>query len=308
MSKLAGSLKLPDQPDMSLLIQWDAAGFPIGPGEDFSAYCERLKKREEAVQKLDDELAEKQETLVFGEISVTKKDRIPQEILKEASMVTKFLYGFAFEDFPGFFLSENVGLLWGGCLVSDTESPMSVFFIRASFRKKQRFLIYRRQELQAHELCHAARHVFADWSMDEFFAYQTSPSRLRRYLGNCFIHQFDAIFFALPAMMLLGAQILQSFCFPRLSVWPFWIMALAYPVWLLFRNQRGRNEFFRAEKLLRKAGIREAMPVLFRCTQEERKILSEIKPENFHNFMMDKLNELRWKVISARFLSSENKP
>lgn len=302
------TLELPISADPEILSRWDEAGYPPGPGEDPAAYCARLTAKKECLKELDETLQKTGEATVFESIKVYEKERIPAEILEEAAEVTSKLYGFSFTRFPGFFLSENVGLLWGGCLITDTESPMGVFFIRGSFRKKKRFFIYRRQELLAHELCHAARHELSDWEMDEFFAYQTSPSKLRRYIGNCFIHQLDAVFFMLPAMLLLAAQCAQSFWLPRLMVWPFWLAALGYPAWLMIRNQLGRNRLFRAEKRLASFGVREPRKVLFRCTGEERKRFSRMKTEEeWQKFLEENAGELRWKIIRHRFLAAEHK-
>ena len=304
--RILSDLDFPSGPDIAALAAWDEAGFPVGPGEDFAAYRERLKKKAAAVEALWKRLDEKAETTVFESVRVTAKDRIPAEILREAAEITGPLYGFAFKEFPGFFLSRDVGLLWGGCLITDTESPLGIFFIRESFRKKKRFFIYRRQELMAHELCHAARHELADWAMDEFFAYQTSPSRLRRYLGNCFIRQSDALFFMLPAVLLLLAQVLQSFLLPRLWIWPFWIAALGYPAWLLIRNQLGRNRLFRAERNLRRSGMENARQILFRATAEERRELAAAKtPDALEGFFRKHGGELRWQVTLFRFGSGK---
>ena len=305
---ILNDLELPESTDPAVLSKWDEAGYPPGPGEDLQKYRSRLEAKKRSVEELNIQLAATGEAIVFDSVKVCEKERISPEILEEAAEVTSSLYGFSFKKFPGFFLSENVGLLWGGCLITDTESPLGIFFIRASFRKKQRFFIYRRRELMAHELCHAARHELSDWEMDEFFAYQTSPSRLRRYLGNCFIRQMDAILFMLPAMLLLAAQVIQFLWVKNLPVWPFWAAALGYPAWLLIRNQCGRNRLFRAEKKLASFGIPEPRKVLFRCTVEERKIFTGMKSaEELRHFLAEKAGELRWKVILHRFFPDEYK-
>ena len=82
------------------------------------------------------------------------------------------------------------------------------------------------------------RQPLRDVPLEEFFAYRTSPSPFRRYLGNCFIRDYDALLFVIPVFILLGSVLLQSFWLPALPVWPFWIVALAYPAYLLFRNAR----------------------------------------------------------------------
>ena len=122
-----------------ILTALDAAGLPAGPGETLDTYRARLQERRRLLEQLDQDLEKHQEVTVFESVKVSAADRIPNEIIAEAAEITEPLYGFSVHQFPGFFLSRDVGLLWGGCLTSDTEMPLAIFFIRASFRKKHRF-------------------------------------------------------------------------------------------------------------------------------------------------------------------------
>lgn len=288
--------------DLAALAALDRAGRPAGPGETLEAYRARLKQRLDAVAELDRELAERGEVELFGEVTVAEKDRIPDEIIAEAMTVTDRLYGFAIERFPGFFLSRDVGLLWGGCLISDTDHPLAIFLIRGSFRNKERFFIYNRRELLAHELCHSFRQELHDVELEEFFAYQTSPSRLRRYLGNCFIRQRDAFYFMVPALLLLLAQLVQSFWLERMPVWPFWLPALGVPAWLLVRNELSRRSCFRAWRKLASFGVERPAAVLFRLTAAEREAIGRLGSKaEFESYLAGK-DEIRWRVIIYRFI------
>ena len=295
------------QEDLDALAAWDAAGMIVGPGEDLAQYRERLLARFAAEQELYDALAQDGKAEVFDGIEVRQEDRIPTEILQEAADLTQELYGFEVRHFPGFFLSKDVGLLWGGCMISDTELPLAMFLIRSSFRNKERFFIYNRRELQAHELCHFARKEFKDVFLDEFFAYQTSPSGLRRYLGNCFIHQRDALYFMIPALVLLLAQSLQFFVWHHFQAEWFWIPAIGMPMYLLWRNEWSRRGYFRAVKTLRKFGVTAAEKVLFRATPAERRELGAIRSaEELQEYLAaHQQTELRWRVIAHRFLKKE---
>ncbi len=293
--------------DLTLLTALDAAGLPAGPGETLENYRARLKERRRLLEQLDRDLEEHSEVTVFESVKVSAADRIPDDIIAEAAEVTEPLYGFSVRKFPGFFLSRDVGLLWGGCLISDTEMPLAIFFIRASFRKKRRFFIYNRRELLAHELCHSFRQELRDVALEEFFAYQTSPSRLRRYLGNCFIRQRDALFFTIPALLLMTVQVLQSFVWPHLPVWPFWLPALGYPCWLLLRNARSRGEYFRAYRKLEEFGVANPRAVLFRLTAGERRAIAAMRQQSELEAMAETAaaaGEVRWQVIRHRFFHS----
>ncbi len=288
------------------ILALDAAGFLAAPGESAEAFFARVEAVEHAEKNLRDTLDGSGTATVFGNIRLAKEDAIPPEIIEEAGDVTEELYGFRARHVPGFFLSRDVGLLWGGCMIADTEEPLALFLIRGVFRKKIRWLFYNRRELQAHELCHSMRQVLGDAELEEFFAYRTSPSALRRYLGNCFIRDYDAVLFVIPTLLLLAAQLVQTFFLPRLAACPFWMIALAYPCWLLFRNQRSRNRYFRAERMLKKWGIGNPRAVLFRCTAPEICEIGKMRSAaEFHTLAS---RDLRWSVIAERFLQKTSAP
>lgn len=284
------------------ILDLDAAGFLPGPGESAETFLARVQAISDAENALREQLETDGTATVFESIHVSLEEAIPPEIIEEAGDITEELYGFRVRHVPGFFLSRDVGLLWGGCMIGDTVEPLAVFLIRGIFRTRERWLFYNRRELQAHELCHSMRQSLHDVEQEEFFAYRTSPSRLRRYLGNCFIRDYDAILFVIPTLLLLAAQIAQSFLLPRLPVWPFWILALAYPAWLLVRNQRARNRYFRAERNLTRWGIARPRAVLFRCTTPE--IIEIGRMKQIGEFMSLWERDLRWRVIAARFLNT----
>jgi hypothetical protein len=293
--------------DPAALARLDEAGLPAGAGEMFDAYKARLLNRQTVHARFEAELAERGELTVFESIKVRSSDRIPDEIIAEAAEITDRLYAFAVKSFPGFFLSKDVGLLWGGCLIGDTETPLSLFLIRSAFRTKKRFLIYDRRELLAHELCHSARQELHDFALEEYFAYQTSPSRLRRYIGNCFIRQRDALFFTIPALLVLAAQIVQIALWPGLPIWPFWLAAAVFPGWLLLRNHLSRRQIAVARKNLERFGVSRPPAVLFRTTSAEREAIAALKsPAEFTAFVAEKAkSEIRWQVIRYRFIQQK---
>lgn len=289
-------------PELERYAELDAAGFLPGVGEAAADFESRIAAIREAHRQFEEELSANGEVKVFQEFLLKESERIPAEIIAEADDLTGELYDFRTVHVPGFFLSRDVGLLWGGCMISDTELPFSFFLIRGAFRKRQKWFLYNRKELLAHELCHSMRQPLRDVPLEEFFAYRTSPSRFRRYLGNCFIRDYDALLFVIPVFILLGAVIVQSFLLPALPAWPFWILALAYPAYLLYRNARARHWVFKAAKALKKFGVEKPMAVLFRSTTPEIRELGKLKsPESLRAYV-DGKQELRWQIIRRRFL------
>lgn len=290
-------------------VELDGAGFLLRRGESAEQFFRRVETILGIHREFEAELAAAGEVGVYG-LQLRSQDRIPDEIIGEAEEVTDRLYSFRTRHVPGFFLSRDVGLLWGGCMICDPDHPLSVFLIRGAFRKRQRWLFYNRRELLAHELCHSMRQSLEEITLEEYFAYQTSPSRLRRYLGNCFIREYDAIWFVIPALLLLLAQVAQSFWLPGLPVWPFWPVALAYPAFLLIRNGISRRLVKRAAKKLAAFGVEKPSAVLFRLDCGEiRRIGAMERPGEFEQYAAErKESDFRWAILYARFLTGNPPP
>ena len=292
---------------LALLAGADSNGFLMAPGETISDYRRRLLEMENSYGEIEKDILNTKDYNIFGEFVLNTEKRINAEILEEAAELTRKYYDFSINWVPGFFLSKSLGFLWGGCAISFPENQVSVFIIRANFAEKKRWLFYRRDELLAHELCHVARMPVKDRTCEELFAYRLSPSRLRRYMGNCFRHDYDAVLFIVPIFLLLAAQVSRLFfnlerVFP---IWPFWITAAAYPLFLMMRNHFNRYIFFSAMKNLGKAGICRPLPILFRATADELKKISELKkPDELEKWLNGKSeSELRWKVMKFRFFA-----
>ena len=232
-------------------------------------------------------------------LEADEKNRIDKELFAPAYELTQKLYGFAADYVQGFYLFEKVGLLWGGCSIYDDETQMKVFLLRPAFRKKNRFLIYDRTELIAHEQCHCARQILHDHAIEEYFAYQTAKSPLRRYIGNCFIKESDALLFLLPALLLPAAQAIKNFIWQPLPILPFWIFLAAVISYFLIRNQKSRNIIRKArKKLLELASNPDA--ILFRSTLAELKILGNSFKEYY-----SQLSPMR-KIIINSYLKANN--
>lgn len=287
-----------DGEDAEFLFKLNSHGIFPAPLENAEDFRQRLLKEYAYVQKISDEAVQKNSKIILWQtpdgsdkIEVRSDAVIERELFEPAFEITRNLYDFAIDYVPGFYLFEKVGLLWGGCSIYDDETEMKVFLLRPAFRNKKRFLIYDRTELIAHELCHCARQVIHDHDIEEYFAYQTSRSLLRKYIGNCFTKEFDALLFLLPALLLPIAQTVKSFVWTPLPLLPFWGFLGGVLGFFLFRNQKCRNTINKARKNLQKiSGNPEA--VLFRSTLGELKKLNVSFDEYFNS-----LSPMRKKII-----------
>jgi len=295
-------------PTLKTAAALDAQGFLAAPGEDFSAYGTRLRTEELKIRKFKAQLNREKVLEPYQGLIVDSASEIPPEILEESADTTWNAYGFEIRWVPGFFPVKGLGLLWGGCSIGSYEDVPALFIIRRSFEKKRHFFIYSREELTSHELCHVARSPLGDMVYEEHFAYAVSHSALRRYSGNCFKSEKDALFFLLPVFLLLAVQILRTFYRPDIPILPFWILAFVWPVWLLIANAKARRRYFRAENALRSCADRP-QAVLFRCVSEEINAFADAAddPERIRKILENKKNsDLRWQIIFYRFINRKD--
>lgn len=290
--------------DVQTLVDLDSRGFLAGAGESMGEFLARVGRIKTLYAEFDAALQENGGAEVFGVFKVTAADRIAPELLQEAAAITNELYGFAVQHVPGFYLQRGMGIFWGGCMLGDSESGFSVFMLREAFRKRKKFLNYRRDELLAHELCHTARQSMNEPELEEYFAYRTSASPLRRYLGNCFISDTDTWGFVIPVLLLPVAEMIKILWCDTFPVWIFWLVALVYPLWLLCRNAWSRHLVKKALCNVIAAGAEKPQAVLFRCTFSEVRALGKMSGAEIREMVREKRkNSPRWAVIAARFFA-----
>lgn len=283
----------------------DSHGLIVAPGETLESYAARidelLRTRARFDLCADGEAGTAALEAEVG-FKVGSVEPMDGAIIAEAAEKTEKLFGFRADWAPAFFPSRGLGLLWGGCTVI-TESGFPVFFLRRGFRDKRKWFIYRRDELLAHELCHAVRGCLEDETYEEHFAYMTSSSGFRRWMGNCFRREWDAIIFLLPLFLLLAAQIVvYAHVLPHLPLWPFWLLAFAYPAFLIARNIPERRTYFTARAKLGRAGFSKPDAALFRMTAKEIRALARTPDDRIGQFLQEKSDaELRWQILIRRF-------
>ena len=282
----------------------DSHGLIAAPGETLEAFAARIDELLRTRARFD-LCADGQGGIesLEGEIGfkVGAVEPIGTELIAEAAEKTEKLFGFRADWVPAFFPARGLGLLWGGCTVI-TDSGFPVFFLRRGFRLKQKWFIYRRDELLAHELCHAVRGCLEDEPYEEHFAYMTSDSAFRRWTGNCFRREWDAIVFLIPVVLLLVAQVVVYTGLLNLPLWPFWILAFAFPAFLIARNIPERRTFFAARSKLEKNGFANPDAAMFRMTADEIRTLARTPDDQVENYLENKsAAELRWQILIHRF-------
>ena len=277
---------------VSALRKFDRHGLFPAPGENSQEFAARLTRLAAALNDLERQLQQKKYVEPCSGIKLKKDAVIPNNIYNEALAKTIELYDVKPDWVPGFFADESFGLLWGGCALSDMESNLVLFIIRKVFRQKRRFLVYDRQELMAHELTHAAHQSINEIKYEEYFAYRTAQSKLRKFFGGCFIYKYDAMLFLLPILLLPIVQILNVFAKVNLPMEYFYIIAALYPVFLSLRCFFTWQTAAKARKFLQKNSVADPDAVLFRMTAAEIASLARGK--------MAQGNDLRWTLIKER--------
>lgn len=288
--------------DLDALAQADAEGFICGASEDATAFSERLRAFSRNCAALESALESTRKYDCEG-IVVTPQDRIDARRFAAIAPRTQALYGFAIDWVPGFYVDPSFSFLFGGCAYCQYPDFFTMFIIRRSFKRKARWLIYDRDELLSHELCHVAHIGLESRLYEETFAYRTSASAFRRLIGGMFCCQTDSFMFLGAAFLLLLAQVIRTFCWAALPLSPFWLILVAVFAWLGIRHYRSISRLNRALHALELEFGDNAWNVLFRCTDEEIIQLAKItEATDVGQWLgMHQENTLRWKIIMRRF-------
>ena len=289
--------------DIETLAGLDANGLFPGESETLEDFKERLLAIEADSSEIAAELDKGGRVRIVPGLEAAKESIISSEVVAEAAHITESAYAFTIDWAPAFYLTENMGFLWGGCaIIFDTGMP--VFLIRSSFAKSRKWLWYRRDELLSHELCHVARNSLQDKHYEEMFAYRISFSAFRRQFGDCFQTKLDALLFLLPVLLLLAVQVVRSFLWDRLPIAPFWCAVGLYPLFLVLRSQFHKRRLRMARKAVLPIIGDRVDAVLFRCAAGEIAELAGLSndAEAARRWLGRKSSScLRWRIISHRF-------
>ena len=249
------------------LLALDRRGLLAGAGESVEEYLARIRKLQGNINAMEDALSKDGHYEVEG-IEVVSKDRIKPSFFENANSQCLDLFGFAADWVPAFFINPSFSFLFGGCSFSFLPDFFARFIIRRSYKNSQRGLFYGRDELMAHEMCHVARAALLSNAYEETFAYCTSKSSFRKYIGGIFLSQWDSFLLLGSTFVLLLAQICNIFLM-QLPMWIFWLLPPIVLAWLLLRYWRLRRRMSKAQATLATIYGQNATKVLFRCSDDE---------------------------------------
>ena len=283
--------------DLTALAKLDQCGFIMSSDETSRQYVQRIRTFRENSLKMESALRQKGE-YEFEGMTFKETQRIPEKIFREASEVCEKKYAFSIDWVPGFYMNPRFSMLFGGCAFSYYPDFFALFIIRQSFKKKKKWLIYNRDELLSHELCHIARIALNSTKYEEIFAYQTSTSFFRRLMGGIFLSQTDSFLFLGSVFLFLIGQILRTFWLPSMPFFIFGCLPIISVSWLGIRYARILSKFKTARMKLEKRFCGKALAVLFRCTDAE---IDEIASTNDVNAYIDSKNSLNWKMMRESY-------
>lgn len=226
----------------------------------------------------------------------------PQEKAPEWALTyvyTQPLFGFAADWIP--LRYERKGLApWQGAVTWVNGQDVLVQ-LHPTFRKRRYLGMYEQSEVLAHEAVHAVRMAFPESAFEEYFAYMTSKSRLRRWLGPLLQKSSDALLFFLAVAIALSVQVLDMFV--ELPSWVQWAYLLppALLIWGILRSCRLRGQLAHCRKRLASllADPKKSMALLLRLTDEEIQTFSQMSPEQIR----ERIQEERDKSLRGRLLN-----
>jgi hypothetical protein len=297
------------------------AGIAAGELEAFAAldkrgiFCadhESARDLAERLQLLNQRTAEMNRTLAEGGaytiegITVCQDEQIPPELFQEGHAITAELFHFQVDWVQGFFIDPHFSMFFGGGAFCFFPDFFALFIIRRSFRDRQRWLFYQRRELLAHELCHVARLSFEARMFEEICAYQTAFTRFRRYFGGIFQRPRDSFLFLGVTALLFASQLCQTFIWPALPGWFFWLLFALTIGWLFLRQKHLMDIFGQARQHLGWLFPEEhCLAVLCRCSDRDILDLSQLPDQDAaFTWLQRRCSDTwRWKVNTLRFCS-----
>ena len=307
-------LKKAAEGDLKTLADFDKRGLIIGANETPQTYVERLKVFQKNLNDMQASLDKNNEFSV-EDLKFPGKERIPASVFTPAGKITSDLYDFKIDWVPGFYITPEFGMLFGGCAYSFDPDFFSLFIIRNSFKEKNKWLIYSRDELMSHELCHVARFALKAHTYEEMFAYQTSTSGFRRKFGSMMRAAWETYLIMGILFTMLATQIylitFQSEWMANQAVFTnpinwFYTALLSFILFLVLRQKKQNREFEEVIKVLKLISSKPRALAFRLSDLEIDKLinLKSINKESFIKILKDcQSSDIRIKIISKRFLN-----
>lgn len=242
-----------------------------------------------------------------------------QELWEEVLPLTQELYGIRPQWVPIFFSNYRLAPWHGGCawIFQLTEqTPTTAFLqLRNHFFKATHFLgIYHRRELTAHELAHVGRMLYQEPQFEEILAYQSSPSRWRRWLGPLVQSSSESLILVVLLTLMIVFDLVQLFLEPAFIHFAWGVRFLLFGV-IFFALVRRAYRGFIFQRCLQNLQLlyspSQARHLLYRLCDGEIKQFSRFSPLKIEKWIRQVATEsFRWRFLQTLYppsASSRNK-
>lgn len=274
--------------ELKILQQHNKRGWIPGPLEDKAAFEKRIQALDHLYsyppQDIDHFLTDRDWT--------------------RAQEITKHLYDFTPDWIVAYYNDRKLSFFQGGATwISEKENlRLPLIQLRHEFERGKLFAFYKKEEVLAHEAVHAARMQFDEPLFEEIFAYKTSPSVLRRFMGPIFKHTWEAYFFLSLLLVPIALQIMEIF---GMEIGIFELLSFAPAVffaYLFFRLLLLRSILAIALKRLKKflQNPLRNWAVAFRLRDKEIFRFALQRKKNLREYI-EQQKSLRWNMLKETY-------
>lgn len=287
--------------------KWNEAGFFPGIEEDGAAFEKRVEFCTHLIENL--------KKNIKNEFPFPIDENESSEFIEDVFSRAYELYGIRPFWVPIFFSNHQLAPWHGGCawiFQLNEECPTAAFIqLRLHFKKSKCYLsLYSRDELLVHEIAHIGRMAYQQPEFEELFAYQSSFSKWRQYLGPLVQSSKESLFFILFlafAVMMDFALIMTDYSSPAgvnvlIRLTPIVLIVAAFIRLIYYR--------WLYDKCLRQLALiystKIARHVAYRLTDFEIRKFAYFSKSQIVNYMaVLKDSSFRWSFFNAIYSGSE---
>lgn len=271
------------------LLELNKLGWLVAPNEDENSFLKRVEITRKNFQERQFGFPYKNENKILDfEFNWTRAKLLD-------------LFDVAPYDFVGFFVNEKLSFFEGGVTWVVSKGDVLVPFVqlRKNFQNKRKhFLGYSIDEILSHEMVHAIRAPFGDSEMEEFFAYLTSSSSIRKIFGPIIKNRTEIFLFFTLFFGSLVFDFLDFFIFSFIFSLSTILLVFSGFFRLFLLRRKISKTFNKLNSILKDK--KRAKFVLFRLTDEEIFYFSKVSKEKILKYVEEQ-KELRWKVIKLSY-------
>lgn len=288
------------------LKQYNSEALIPGPGESEEEFIKRaeycLHIRKHLLDKTDSPFPK-------------KKESDPTSSLNEVFKKTKELYDISPSWVPIIYDNHKLSCWHGGCawiFQLEEEAPISAILqLRASLATNPNLLgLYKKEEIIAHEFSHIGRMAFEEPLFEEVFAYRSSPSSFRRWLGPITKSSIESGLFALSLFLLVMLDLFLILSgYSETYYEAMWlkflpISMIGYGLFRLFRRHQTLKACVTKLKNCTHSD-QKAWSIAYRLQDQEILSFSKMTQKEILSYI-NKENSLRWKAIKSCYFSDSS--